>query len=64
VITATKVGIVVGATLAIVWITIGFWAFFFVAIAMIVGAIVGRIIDGKLDLRSLADAIRGKRSSS
>ena len=63
-ITATKVGIVVGATLAIVWITIGFWAFFFVAIAMIVGAIVGRIIDGKLDLRSLADAIRGKRFSS
>jgi uncharacterized membrane protein len=64
VITATKVGIFVGATLAIVWFTIGFWAFFFVAIAMVVGAIVGRIIDGKLDLRSLADAIRGKRSSS
>jgi len=64
VITATKVGIFVGATLAIVWYTIGFWAFFFVAIAMIVGAIVGRIIDGKLDLRSLADTIRGKRSSS
>lgn len=63
-ITATKVGIFVGATLAIVWYTIGFWAFFFVAIAMIVGAIVGRIIDGKLDLRSLADTIRGKRSSS
>jgi uncharacterized membrane protein len=64
VITATKVGIVVGATLAIVWITLGFWAFFFVAIAMVVGAIVGRIIDGKLDMKSLADAIRGKRSSS
>lgn len=63
-ITATKVGIVVGATLAIVWITLGFWAFVFVAVAMIVGAIVGRIIDGKLDMRSLADAIRGKRSSS
>jgi uncharacterized membrane protein len=64
VITATKVGIVVCATLAIVWITIGVWAFVFVAIAMLVGAIVGRIIDGKLDMRSLADAIRGKRSSS
>lgn len=63
-ITATKVGIFVGATLAIVWCTMGFWAFLFVAIAMIVGAIVGRILDGKLDLRSLADAIRGKRSSS
>jgi uncharacterized membrane protein len=64
VITATQVGIVVGATLAIVWIAIGFWAFVFVAIAMIVGAIVGRIIDGKLDIRALADAIRGRRSSS
>lgn len=63
-ITATKVGIFVGATLAIVWFTIGFWAFFFVAIAMIIGAIVGRIVDGKLDVRSLADAVRGKRSSS
>lgn len=63
-ITATKVGIFVGATLAIVWFTMGFWAFFFVAIAMIVGAIVGRILDGKLEMRSLVDVIRGKRSSS
>lgn len=63
-ISATKVGIFVGATLAIVWFRIGFWAFFVVAIAMIIGAIVGRIIDGKLDMRSLVDAVRGKRSSS
>jgi uncharacterized membrane protein len=64
VISATKVGIFVGAILAIVWFQIGFWAFFFVAIAMIIGAIVGRIIDGKLDMRVLVDAVRGKRSSS
>jgi uncharacterized membrane protein len=64
VITATKVGIFVGATLAIIWFTVGFWAFFFVAIAMIIGAIVGRIIDGKLDMTALVDAVRGKRSSS
>ncbi len=63
-ISSTKAGILVGAILAIVWFTIGFWAFFFVGIAMIVGAIVGRIIDGKLDVRSLVDAVRGKRSSS
>jgi len=25
---------------------------------------VGRIVDGKLDMRSLVDAVRGKRSSS
>jgi uncharacterized membrane protein len=64
VITATKVGIFVGAILGIVWFAFGFWAFFFVAIAMFVGAIVGRIIDGKLDMRSLVDAVRGKRTSS
>jgi uncharacterized membrane protein len=63
-ISATKVGIFVGALLAIVWFQFGFWAFFFVAIAMIIGALVGRILDGKLDMRSLADAVRGKRSSS
>ncbi|GAA4192560.1 hypothetical protein GCM10022288_24980 [Gryllotalpicola kribbensis] len=63
-ITATKVGIFVGATLAVVWFALGFWAFFFVAIAMILGAIAGRIIDGKLDMRSLVDTFRGKRTSS
>ncbi|MEO6827147.1 MAG: DUF2273 domain-containing protein [Microbacteriaceae bacterium] len=63
-ITSTKAGILIGAVLALVWVTLGFWAFFFVAVAMIIGAIIGRIIDGKLDLRLLVDAVRGKRSSS
>ncbi|GAA4173934.1 hypothetical protein [Gryllotalpicola koreensis] len=63
-ITATKVGIFVGAILAVVWFALGFWAFFFVAIAMILGALIGRIIDGKLDIRSLVDTFRGKRTSS
>jgi hypothetical protein len=31
---------------------------------MAVGLLVGRIVDGKLDVRSLADALRGTRSSS
>lgn len=61
---SAKAGTLIGAVLALVWFTLGFWAFFVVAIAMIVGAIVGRIVDGKLDLRSLVDAVRGKRSSS
>lgn len=63
-ITSTKFGIFVGAILAIVWLTFGFWGFVLVAVAMIIGAIAGRIIDGKLDVRSLVDAVRGKRSSS
>jgi uncharacterized membrane protein len=63
-VTSAKVGILIGAVLALVWVTLGFWACFFVAIAMIIGAVIGRIIDGKLNLRLLVDAVRGKRSSS
>jgi uncharacterized membrane protein len=60
----TVAGIFVGAVLALTWIVFGFWAFVFVAAAMAVGALVARVLDGKLDLRSVADAVRGKRSSS
>lgn len=63
-ITATRTGILIGAVLALTWIVLGFWAFFAVALAMAVGALVGRIADGKLDVGSLVDAVRGKRSSS
>ena len=60
----TVAGIFIGALLALTWIVFGFWAFVFVAAAMAVGALVARVLDGKLDLRSVADAVRGKRSSS
>lgn len=62
--TATKSGILIGAILALTWVVVGFWAFFFVAVAMAVGAVVGRVMEGKLDLSSLVDVFRGKRSSS
>ena len=62
--TATKFGIIIGAVLAVVWIIFGFWAFCLVAVAMLVGAVIGRIIDGKLDVGSLVGAFQGKRSSS
>jgi len=62
-VTAARVGIAIGAILALTWVTLGFWAFVFVAIAMLVGAIVGRIVDGKLDVTGLVNAFRGKRSS-
>jgi uncharacterized membrane protein len=60
----TRTGIFVGAILALTWVAFGFWAFVFVAVAMAVGALVARVIEGKLDLHSLADVFRGKRSSS
>jgi uncharacterized membrane protein len=60
----TVVGAGVGALLALTWVSLGFWAFVLVAVAMLVGAVVGRIADGRVDVRALADAVRGRRSSS
>ncbi len=63
-VSATRTGILVGAVLALTWIVFGFWAFFFVAVAMAVGALVGRVMEGKLNVAGVVDAFRGKRSSS
>ncbi|MEK6345474.1 MAG: DUF2273 domain-containing protein [Curtobacterium sp.] len=60
----TVVGAGVGAVLAIVAVTLGFWAFVVVAVFMLVGAFVGRIVSGDLDVRRLVDVLRGRRSSS
>jgi uncharacterized membrane protein len=54
----------VGAILALTWVILGFWAFLFVGVAMLVGALVGRVVDGSLDLSSVIGAFQGKRSSS
>lgn len=62
--TATRTGMFVGAILALTWVVLGFWAFLFVAVAMLVGALIGRVMDGRLDISSLIGAFRGKRSSS
>ena len=62
--THSQTGIAVGAVLALTWIIFNFWAFLFVAVAMALGLLAARVIDGKLDLRNLADAFRGRRSSS
>ncbi len=60
----TVIGMLVGAILAVTWIVLGFWAFVLVAVAMAVGALVARIVDGRLDLRGVLDAVRGRRVSS
>lgn len=62
--TATRYGTLVGAILALTWVVLGFWAFLAVAVAMAIGALIGRVIDGKLDLASMVAVIRGKRTSS
>ncbi|ROR36095.1 small integral membrane protein DUF2273 [Curtobacterium sp. JUb34] len=61
---ATVVGMGVGALLAIVAVTLGFWAFVVVAVCMAVGSLVARIVAGDVDVRRLVDVLRGRRSSS
>jgi hypothetical protein len=63
-VTATQTGIAVGAVLVIVLATFNFGWMILVAVAMLIGALVGRIVDGKLDVSTLVDAVSGKRSSS
>ncbi|MCS0645287.1 DUF2273 domain-containing protein [Curtobacterium flaccumfaciens] len=61
---ATVVGMGTGALLAIVAVTLGFWAFVVVAVCMAAGALVARIVTGDVDFRRLLDVLRGRRSSS
>lgn len=60
----TVTGLAVGAFLAVVALTWGFWGFLLAAVFMLVGALAGRVAEGRLDLRAVADSLRGKRSSS
>lgn len=62
--TGTIAGALLGGVLALVWIVLGFWAVLAVAVAMVIGAALGRLAEGRLDLRAVADAVRGRRSSS
>lgn len=61
--TTTIAGAVIGAILAVSIILFGFWGFLLVAVFMAVGAILGRIASGKLDVRGLANAFTGRRTS-
>lgn len=60
----TVVGIAAGAFLAFMSFQFGFWGFLGALLFMGTGALLGRAAEGKLDLRSLRDAIIGRRSSS
>ena len=61
---ATVIGAVTAGALVVIWIALGFWAFVLVVVAALVGAVVGRILEGRIDVKALADAFRGRRSSS
>jgi uncharacterized membrane protein len=61
--TPTVVGALCGAILAVSALVFGFWGFLLVAVLMGAGALIGRIVSGKLDIRGLADAFTGRRTS-
>ncbi|AJT42628.1 DUF2273 domain-containing protein [Psychromicrobium lacuslunae] len=60
----TVTGIAIGAVLAAAALAFGFWGFILMLIFMLVGAVIGRTFEGKLDLRGVFDALTGKRTSS
>jgi uncharacterized membrane protein len=60
----TVVGIAIGAFVAFMSFEFGWWGFLGSLLFMGIGALLGRAADGKLDLRSVLDALTGRRSSS
>lgn len=61
--TASQQGMLIGAVLALTGLAFGFWGLVLVAVAIAIGWAVGRFSSGELDLRGVADALRGRRSS-
>ena len=59
----TVTGAMIGAILAVSMILFGFWGFLLVALFIGIGALLGRIVSGKLDVRGLANAFSGRRTS-
>ncbi|GIU55898.1 hypothetical protein [Arthrobacter sp. NicSoilC12] len=60
----TVVGIAMGAFVAFMSFQFGVWGFLGSLFFMAIGALLGRAAEGKLDLRSVFDALTGRRSSS
>jgi uncharacterized membrane protein len=62
-VTPTTKGMLIGAVLALSAVAFGFWAMILVAVAIVIGWGVGRVVEGKLDVKGLTDTLRGRRSS-
>ena len=59
----TVTGVLVGAILALAALAFGFWGFLLVAVFTAIGGLVGAIVSGRLDVRAVLDAARGRRSA-
>jgi len=60
----TLLGLAVAAVLGWAALAYGFGGFVLMAIFLTVGALVGRVLEGRIDLRGVKDALTGRRSSS
>lgn len=54
-------GALAGVALAFAALAFGFWGMLLVAVLGLVGALVGGVLSGTLDLRAAVDAARGRR---
>lgn len=59
----TIIGVVIGAVLAATALIFGFWGFLLMSLFMGIGALAGRVASGKLDVRGVANAFSGRRTS-
>jgi uncharacterized membrane protein len=59
----TITGALVGLVLAAAALIFGFWGFLLVALFMAIGAVVGRIVSGQIDIRNIANAFSGRSTS-
>jgi uncharacterized membrane protein len=62
-VTPVTTGALFGLLLALSALIFGFGGFILVALFMAVGAVVARVTTGELDLRTLANAFRGRSTS-
>lgn len=60
----TVIGLAVAAVLGWAALSYGFGGFLLMAVFLAVGALLGRLADGRLDVRRIRDALTGRRSSS
>lgn len=60
----TTIGIFVAAILAWFACEHGFWGFLASALFMVIGAILGRAAEGKLDLRGVGQALIGNNHTT
>jgi uncharacterized membrane protein len=62
-VSGTIIGAAAGIVLAIVALVFGFWGFLLTVVLGLIGGVVGAIVTGRLDVRAVADAARGRRSA-